>query len=143
MNFVILGCGRVGSRLAISLDKLGHKVSIIDKNADAFKRLPVSYKGQAVVGVGIDEDVLKSAGIEQADVFAAVTNGDNTNIMASQVAKELFQVPRVIARIYDPIREDTYHTLGLETICPTTLIASQIINSVLPEDLTAVASEAR
>lgn len=132
MNFVILGAGRVGSRMATLLDSKGHNVSIIDKNSDAFRRLPANFHGLAVVGVGIDEDVLKSAGIEQADVFAAVTNGDNTNIMASQIAKEIFNVPRVIARIYDPIREDTYHALGLETICPTTLISNQIINDVLP-----------
>lgn len=134
MNFVILGAGRVGSRLAALLDKMGHKVSIIDRSADAFKRLPADFKGQAVIGTGIDEDVLKSAGIEEADVFAAVTNGDNTNIMASQVAKELFHVPRVIARIYDPIREGTYHALGLETICPTTLITNQIVNDVVPPE---------
>lgn len=134
MNFVILGCGRVGSRMATLLDSKGHNVSIIDKSSDAFKRLPANFRGLAVVGVGIDEDVLKSAGIEEADVFAAVTNGDNTNIMASQVAKEIFNVPRVIARIYDPIREDTYHALGLETICPTTLISNQIINNVLPAE---------
>ncbi len=133
MNFVILGSGRVGSRLATLLDKMGHQVAIIDKNADAFKRLPMSFKGQSIIGVGIDEDVLKSAGIEQADVFAAVTNGDNTNIMASQIAKEVFQVKRVIARIYDPIREATYHALGLETICPTTLITNQIISNVLSD----------
>ncbi|MEI6043651.1 MAG: TrkA family potassium uptake protein [Chloroflexota bacterium] len=135
MNFVILGCGRVGSRLAVLLDKMGHNVAIIDRTSDAFKRLPTTFKGRAVIGIGIDEDVLKSAGIEQADVFAAVTNGDNTNIMASQVAKELFQVPRVIARIYDPIREGTYHALGLDTICPTTLITNQIINDVLSGDM--------
>ena len=134
MNFVILGAGRVGSRLAALLDKMGHKVSIIDRSADAFKRLPADFRGQAVIGTGIDEDVLKSAGIEEADVFAAVTNGDNTNIMASQVAKELFHVPRVIARIYDPIREGTYHALGLETICPTTLITNQIVNDVVPPE---------
>ncbi len=133
MKFVILGCGRVGSRLAVMLDKMGHDVSIIDRTADSFKRLPTSFGGQAVIGVGIDEDVLRSAGIEGADVFAAVTNGDNTNIMASQVAKELFGVPRVIARIYDPLREETYHTLGLETICPTTLISNVIVDTVLPD----------
>ncbi|HEX2912669.1 MAG TPA: TrkA family potassium uptake protein [Chloroflexia bacterium] len=132
MNFVILGCGRVGSRLATMLDRMGHNVSIIDKYPDAFKRLPPDYGGTSIIGVGIDEDVLRSAGIEQADVFAAVTNGDNTNIMASQVAKELFHVPRVIARIYDPLREETYHALGLETICPTTLISNVIVNTVLP-----------
>lgn len=134
MRFVILGCGRVGSRLAVMLDRMGHQVAIIDKTPDAFKRLPKDFGGQEIVGVGIDEDVLRSAGIEQADVFAAVTNGDNTNIMASQVAKELFQVPRVIARIYDPIREETYHALGLETICPTTLISNVIVNTVLPDE---------
>ncbi len=132
MNFVILGCGRVGARMACQLEAMGHQVSIVDKNPDAFKRLSNNFKGRAIVGIGIDEDILKSAGIEKADVFAAVTNGDNTNIMASQIAKELFQVPRVIARIYDPIRRDTYTTLGLETICPTTLISDQIINTVIP-----------
>jgi trk system potassium uptake protein TrkA len=131
MNFVILGCGRVGSRMATVLDKQGHTVSIIDLKQDSFKRLPPDFGGKAVLGIGIDEDVLRNAGIEHADVFAAVTNGDNTNIMASQIAKELYNVPRVIARIYDPVREESYHTLGLETICPTTLISNQIINGVL------------
>ena len=132
MNFVILGCGRVGARLATELDRAKHTVAIIDLNKDAFKRLPSDFGGTVVRGMGIDEDVLREAGIEQADVFAAVTNGDNTNIMASQVAKEIFRVPRVLARIYDPVREDTYHALGLDTICPTTLISSQIIASVVP-----------
>jgi trk system potassium uptake protein TrkA len=133
MNFVILGCGRVGARLATMLDQMGHHVSIIDQTRDAFKRLPEDFGGREIIGLGIDEDVLKQAGIENADVFAAVTNGDNTNIMASQIAKEIFKVPRVIARIYDPIREDTYHALGLDTVCPTTLITNTIAGSVLPE----------
>lgn len=131
MNFVILGCGRVGSRLATVLSQQGHHVSIIDAKQEAFKRLATDFKGRTVVGVGIDEDVLRSAGIEHADVFAAVTNGDNTNIMASQIAKELYKVPRVIARIYDPVREESYHMLGLETVCPTTLITNQIIKGVV------------
>lgn len=135
MNIVILGCGRVGSRLASMLDNLGHHVSVIDNNPDAFKRLPPDFRGKEVLGIGIDEDVLKRAGIENADIFAALTNGDNTNIMASQVAKELFQVGRVIARIYDPIRENTYHMLGLETVCPTTLITNYIVKEVLPGGL--------
>jgi trk system potassium uptake protein TrkA len=135
MNFVVLGCGRVGARLAITLDSMGHKVSVIDQNPDAFKRLPSSFRGVEVVGIGIDEDILRRAGIEEADVFAAVTNGDNTNIMASQVAKEIFNVPRVIARIYDPVRENTYHMLGLDTVCPTTLITNEIVNSVLPDEV--------
>ncbi len=137
MKFVILGCGRVGSRIATMLDRMGHEVSIIDVKREAFNRLPDDFGGQAVIGVGIDEDVLRNAGIEQADVFAAVTNGDNTNIMASQVAKDLFHVPRVIARIYDPLREETYHALGLETICPTTLISNVIVNRVLSEEAQA------
>lgn len=136
MKFVILGCGRVGARMATMLDRMGHEVSIIDLKRESFNRLPDDFGGESIVGVGIDEDVLRSAGIEEADVFAAVTNGDNTNIMASQVAKELFHVPRVIARIYDPLREETYHALGLETICPTTLISNVIVNRVLPEEVT-------
>jgi trk system potassium uptake protein TrkA len=135
MRFVILGCGRVGARLAITLDQMGHKVSVIDQNPDAFKRLPSTFNGTEVIGIGIDEDVLLRAGIEEADVFAAVTNGDNTNIMASQVAKEIFNVPRVIARIYDPVRENIYHMLGLDTVCPTTLITNEIVNSVLPDEV--------
>ncbi len=132
MKVVILGSGRVGARLAATLDAMGHDVSIIDKSKDAFSRLPSTFKGQIVIGIGIDEDVLREAGIEKADVFAAVTNGDNTNIMASQVAKELFKVPQVIARIYDPLREETYHTLGLQTLCPTTLISNTIVETILP-----------
>lgn len=141
MKFVILGCGRVGARIAVMLDRLGHEVAVIDRYPDSFKRLPADFGGRTVLGTGIDEDVLKNAGIETADVFAAVTNGDNTNIMASQVAKELFNVPRVIARIYDPLREETYHALGLETICPTTLISNVIVNTVLPSE-TAPATQA-
>ena len=132
MKFVILGCGRVGSRMAASLDEMGHTVSIIDRSRDAFNRLPANFGGLTVIGVGIDEDVLKRAGIEKADVFAAVTNGDNTNIMASEVAKEIFHVPSVIARIYDPLRGETYDALGLQTVCPTTLISEYILDKVLP-----------
>lgn len=124
MKVVILGCGRVGARLAALMDRDGHDVSIIDSNPDSFRRLPETYGGNTVLGTGIDVDVLKSAGIESADAFAAVTNGDNTNIMATQIAKEIFGVKKVLARIYDPGREDLYHDLGLETVCPTTLISS-------------------
>jgi trk system potassium uptake protein TrkA len=102
----------------------GYEVSIIDSHLDAFDRLPETFKGQTVLGTGIDADVLKAAGIEGADSFAAVTEFDNTNIMASQIAKEIFGVPHVLARIYDPGRESLYHELGLETICPTTLVST-------------------
>lgn len=130
MLVLILGCGRVGARLANVLDGEGHDVRVIDGNADSFRRLSPDFKGQTVVGQGIDDDVLRRAGIEKADVFAAVTNDDNTNIMASQMAKLLHNVPKVITRIYDPIREETYQTLGLETVCPTAL-GAQLIEEML------------
>ncbi|MBI2942325.1 MAG: TrkA family potassium uptake protein [Chloroflexi bacterium] len=126
MRVVILGCGRVGARLANVLSHAGHTVGIIDKSADAFRRLAPGFRGLTVVGTGIDEDVLRRAGIDQADVFAAVTDADNTNIMASQVAEVIYRVPKVITRIYDPIRNEAYQTLGLETVCPTTLGAERI-----------------
>lgn len=126
MNVVIMGCGRIGSRLATMLDAEGHRVSIIDLNPDAFARLSPDFGGRTTVGTGLDEDVLKSAGIEEADAFVAVTTGDNRNIMASQIAKHVFNVPEVLCRIYDPVREDTYHTLGLDTVCPTTMISNHI-----------------
>ncbi len=124
MKIVILGCGRVGARLAQLMEASGHDVSIIDSDPAAFNRLPDNFNGQTILGTGIDVDVLKSAGIATADAFAAVTNYDNTNIMACEVAKEIFGVKQVLARIYDPGREGMYHQLGLETICPTTLVST-------------------
>ena len=120
MNVVILGCGRVGSLLARRLNERNHHVTIIDKNDDAFRRLHGIYGLRLVQGTGIDTDVLRQAGIEQADAFVACTSGDNTNITAAQIVREIFQVPRVIARINDPIREHIFHELGLETVSPTT-----------------------
>lgn len=130
MRVIILGCGRVGSKLATMLDAEGHQVTIVDLNSDQFRRLAPDFKGTAMVGTGIDEDVLRRAGIEQADAFVAVTNGDNTNIMSSQIARVIFGVPKVITRIYDPVRQDTYHAIGLETICPTTIGALTIKNAL-------------
>ena len=124
MRIVILGCGRVGVRLAVMMEEDGHQVSVIDADPVALSHLPDNFTGQVVLGTGIDVDVLKSAGIAFADAFAAVTNFDNTNIMACQVAKEIFGVKKVLARIYDPGREGLYHQLGLETICPTTLLST-------------------
>ncbi|MDA8219063.1 MAG: TrkA family potassium uptake protein [Dehalococcoidales bacterium] len=126
MRVVILGCGRVGANLANSLDAEGHEVTIVDRVSDQFRRLDPDFGGTAVVGTGIDQDILRRAGIEQADVFIAMTNGDNTNVMAAQIAKHIFNVPRVITRIYDPVREETYRNLGLETYCPTTLGAAKV-----------------
>ena len=126
MKVVIVGCGRVGSMLARELDTAGHDVTIIDERVSAFDRLGEGFGGNMVVGTGIDESVLRRAGIEDADCFASVTNGDNRNIMAAQVAKVVFNVPRVITRIYDPIREQTFREFGLETICSTTIVSSVI-----------------
>ena len=144
-----MGCGRVGSRLAGELDADGHEVTIVDEKVSAFNRLGDGYKGNMVVGTGIDESVLRRAGIEGADCSCAVTNGDNRNIMAAQIAKVVFNVPRVITRIYDPIREQTYREFGLETICSTTIVWAMIstyfttgANPAHPEPA-ATAAEAR
>jgi trk system potassium uptake protein TrkA len=131
MKAVIMGCGRVGARVATLLDNTGNDVSVIDTNSAAFNRLSANFGGETIIGTGIDEDVLRRAGIEGADVFVAVTNGDNRNIMASQVAQLVFEVPEVICRIYDPVREDTYRRLGLTTVCPTTTISAIVLEHVM------------
>jgi len=105
--------------LAAIMAKEGHKVTILDLDSYSFRRLPANFEGSAIVGDGTDEDSLRRAGIEEADVFVVVTQGDNRNVMAAQIAKHIFNVPRVLCRIYDPIREELYHSLGLETISPT------------------------
>jgi trk system potassium uptake protein TrkA len=125
-KIVIMGCSRTGGRLASLLDAEGHKVTILDTDAYSFRRLSPDYKGKALVGNGIDQESLKKAGIEDAEVFIAVTQGDNRNIMAAQMAKHIFNVPRVICRIYDPLRQEIYQTLGLETISPTTIFADML-----------------
>ena len=131
MKVVIMGCGRVGARVAGILDHSGNQVAVIDADSRAFRRLPAGFGGETIIGTGIDEDILRKAGIEDADAFIAVTNGDNRNIMAAQVARNIFSVPEVICRIYDPVREDTYRRLGLTTVCPTTVISAQILDSVM------------
>jgi trk system potassium uptake protein TrkA len=118
-----MGCGRVGARLATLLDEDGHKVTILDNDTYSFRRLPPSFSGTALFGNGTDEDTLRKVGIEQVDVFVAVTQGDNRNVMACQIAKHVFKVPRVVSRIYDPLREEMYSALGLETISPTKIFA--------------------
>jgi trk system potassium uptake protein len=121
MYVVIMGCGRVGARLAKMLVNAGHEVTVLDRLSSAFDRLGSDFAGTTLVGDGTDTDVLERAGIERADAFAAVTQGDNRNIMASQIAKEIYKVPKVVTRIYDPIRQDTFKTLGLEAISPTVI----------------------
>ncbi len=130
MKVVIMGCGRVGSTLATLMDQAGHRVTVIDSNSDAFQRLRSDFKGEKIAGNGVDEEILRRAGIETADAFAAVTNGDNRNIMASQIAKEIFNIKKVVCRIYDPIRDSTYREMGMETICPTLVGAEMLFNAL-------------
>lgn len=130
MKAVIMGCGRVGARLAGLLDADGHSVTILDTDTYSFRRLPPTFKGNALVGNGLDQEVLKRSGIEEADAFVATTQGDNRNIMAAQIAKNIFNVPKVVSRIYDPLRQELYSTLGLETVSPTTIFA-QILREKL------------
>lgn len=131
MKVLILGCGRVGSTLASMLDRSGHSVSVLDQSSDAFQRLSPDFGGETYVGNGVDEDILIRAGIKEADAFVAVTNGDNRNIMAGQIAKEIFHVNKVMCRIYDPIREQTYRELGMDTMCPTTIGAQIFYDGLL------------
>ena len=133
MYVVIMGCGRVGARVANLLEQSGHEVAVIDTNPSAFDRLGSGFRGARVVGNGVDTEVLRRVGIERADAFAACTQGDNRNIMASQIAKEMFQVPKVVTRIYDPIRKDTFSELGLDAISPTTIGAAHFYSRLTGE----------
>jgi trk system potassium uptake protein TrkA len=126
MKTLIMGCGRLGARLAGLLDADGHQVTILDMDSYAFRRLSVDFHGTALVGNGLDQDTLKRAGIEQTEVFVAATQGDNRNIMAAQIAKQIFNVPRSICRIYDPMRQEIFQTLGIETFSPTTIFADML-----------------
>jgi trk system potassium uptake protein TrkA len=130
MKLVIVGCSRVGAMVATALSERGDDVTVIDINRRSFDRLGKDFKGTMIVGNGIDEDVLRQAGIETADGFASLTNGDNRNIMSAQIAREVFKVKQVITRIYDPIRENVYRELGLNTICPT-LAGARHIHAML------------
>lgn len=130
MNVLIMGCGRVGAQLAMAMDAEGHKVTIMDIEPYSFRRLPATFKGTALIGNGLDGEALRKAGIERADVFVAVTQGDNRNVMAAQIAKHIFNVPKAVCRIYDPIREEMYRTLGLETISPT-MVGAELLKRAI------------
>jgi trk system potassium uptake protein TrkA len=130
MKAVIVGCSRLGSRLAIELAAQGYSVSVVDVDPSSFRRLPDDFTGHTVIGTGIDEDVLISAGIIRADVLVASTNGDNRNIMAAQLARHAFGVKHVLCRIYDPVRADAYRSLGIDTICPTVEIANLFLSAI-------------
>jgi trk system potassium uptake protein TrkA len=133
VHVVIMGCGRVGSSLAIELEAAGHTVSVIDQAREAFRRLGPNFKGRTVTGVGFDRDTLLEAGIQDADAFAAVSNGDNSNILAARVARETYGVHNVVARIYDPGRAEIYQRLGIPTVATVLWATDQILRRLAPE----------
>ena len=131
MYVIIVGCGRVGAELAKLLSQDGHDVVVIDKNPAALNRLGRTFNGLTLVGNGFDPDLLKGAGVEKANVFCALTNGDNTNLVSAQVAKKIFSVPKVIARVYDPERAQIYQSLGLDIISGTILFAAMLRDKIM------------
>ncbi|WP_010248117.1 potassium channel family protein [Acetivibrio cellulolyticus] len=138
MQIIVIGCGKVGARFAQVLSEDGHDVVIVDNDSRSFKALDPDFDGITITGVPIDQDVLKKAGIETADALAAVTPDDNVNIMVCQVAKEIFKIPKVVARIYDPARENIFQHFGLQTICPTQITVEVIKSMVVGEPKTSL-----
>jgi trk system potassium uptake protein TrkA len=132
VHVVIMGCGRVGSTLARSLEDRNHTVSIIDNEPDSFRRLGPSFNGDKVTGYGFDQEVLEKAGIRRAEAFAAVSSGDNSNIIAARVARETFGIEKVVARIYDPGRAEVYQRLGITTVATVKWTADQVLRRMLP-----------
>lgn len=128
-----MGCGRVGALLATQLDESGHSVAVIDQDADAFRRLPADFSGRRITGMGFDRDALLQAGVEDAWALAAVSNGDNSNILTARVARETFGVKRVVARIYDPRRAEVYQRLGITTVATVRWTADQFLRRLLPK----------
>ena len=135
MHVIIAGCGRVGSELASNLERVGHTVALVDRDASAFERLKPGFKGQKVVGFVFDRETLEEAGIQKADAFASVTSGDNSNILSARVAKEHFRVPQVVARIYDPRRAQIYQRLGIQTVATVRWTTDQMMRYLLPNDV--------
>lgn len=135
MHVIIAGCGRVGSELATNLQRLGHSIVIIDKNRKAFERLKADFAGKQVVGFAFDREILSEAGIDEAEAFAAVTSGDNSNILAARVAKNHYRVPHVVARIYDPRRAQIYQRLGIQTVATVRWTTDQILRSLIPDEV--------
>lgn len=127
MRVIIIGCGRVGARVAAELDRRGEHVTVVDISQHAFSRLPSSFGGETMRGNGTDEDVMRTAGAEQADLLMAITEGDNRNALAAQLGKHTFGIPRVIAKINDPLRGEAYRALGLETICRTIILGDALV----------------
>jgi trk system potassium uptake protein TrkA len=137
VHVIVVGCGRVGSGLALELVHDGHTVAVIDKNPAAFKRLPEGWGGEQVVGASFDRDVLERAGAGRAGALAAVTNGDNSNILTARIARETFEIPAVVARIYDPRRAEIYQRLGIPTVATVTWTEQQVLHKLFPERTTA------
>jgi trk system potassium uptake protein TrkA len=134
MYVIIMGSGRLGAQLAVMLEEDGHEVAILDLDKYAFDHLPASFHGQKILGDGTDQDTLRRAGAERADAFVAATRGDNRNALAAQIARHVFQIQRVGSVIFDPIREEVYHSLGLRTINPTKIEARLLRESIERED---------
>jgi trk system potassium uptake protein TrkA len=133
MHVIVVGCGRVGSRLALTLREAGHSVAIIDKNPAAFRRLPEDFLGRTVAGFGFDRDHLEQAGVKEAGALAAVTSGDNSNILSARIARETYEIPNVVARIYDPRRAVIYQRLGIPTVATVTWTTDQVMRRLFPE----------
>ncbi len=134
MRVIVVGCGRVGSELAVRLADGDHDVVVLDKNRASFRRLPDGWGGRTIIGFGFDQDHLIQAGLEGADALAAVTSGDNTNILTARIARETFQIPRVVARIYDPRRAVIYQRLGIPTVATVSWTVDQVVRRILPEE---------
>jgi trk system potassium uptake protein TrkA len=137
VHVVVVGCGRVGAGLARTLEEGGHSVAVVDRRPKAFERLPDGFAGRTITGVGFDRDRLKAAGVEEASALAAVTNGDNSNILVARVARETFGIDRVVARIYDPRRAKIYERLGIPTIATVEWATERVLQRILPERPTA------
>ena len=133
MHVVVVGCGRVGSELAVTLESEGHTVAVIDKNRNAFRRLPERFTGRAVLGFGFDRDHLEQAGIREAQALAAVTSGDNSNILTARIARETYEIEHVVARIYDPRRALIYQRLGIPTVATVSWTTDQVHRRLLPD----------
>lgn len=133
MHVIVIGCGRVGSGLAVALTKAGHTVAIIDKTPKSFRRLPADWPGQQILGSGFDRDLLEEAGIRRADSLAAVTSGDNTNILCARIARETYEISRVVARIYDPRRAEIFQRLGIPTIPTVAFTIEHVMRRIIPE----------
>jgi trk system potassium uptake protein len=142
MHVIVVGCGRVGRELAVRLDEQGHSVAVIDKNRNAFRKLPDRWAGRAVLGFGFDRDHLEQAEIGKASALAAVTSGDNTNILTARIARETYEIENVVARIYDPRRAVVYQRLGIPTVATVTWTTDQVLRRLIPGDAATEWSDA-